>query len=178
MIPLVGDRAGARAGAQADIAAGGRRDRGRAPASRPDFKVGTMIELPRAVMAAGEIAGRGRVLLLRHQRPDPDDVGVLPRRRRGVVLLAPTSRRASSAVSPFESLDTEGVGGLVRHAVEQGRAARPDLHLGVCGEHGGDPDSIHFFDEVGPRLRLLLAVPGAGRAAGGRPVGRRASDSA
>ena len=52
-------------------------------------------------------------------------------------------------VSPFESLDIEGVGELVRTAVERGRETRPDLHLGVCGEHGGDPASIHFFDEVG-----------------------------
>jgi pyruvate,orthophosphate dikinase len=53
------------------------------------------------------------------------------------------------AVSPFESLDIDGVGALVRLAVEKGRDARPDLQLGVCGEHGGDPASIHFFDEVG-----------------------------
>jgi pyruvate,orthophosphate dikinase len=52
-------------------------------------------------------------------------------------------------VSPFESLDTEGVGALVRYAAAKGREARPDLHLGVCGEHGGDPASIHFFDDVG-----------------------------
>jgi pyruvate,orthophosphate dikinase len=52
-------------------------------------------------------------------------------------------------VSPFESLDVEGVGDLVRTAVRLGRGAKPDLHLGVCGEHGGDPASIHFFDEVG-----------------------------
>jgi pyruvate,orthophosphate dikinase len=52
-------------------------------------------------------------------------------------------------VSPFESLDTEGVGALVHKAAIDGRAARPELHLGVCGEHGGDPDSIHFFDSVG-----------------------------
>ena len=52
-------------------------------------------------------------------------------------------------VSPFESLDIEGVGALVRKAVEDGRAARPEIHLGVCGEHGGDPASIHFFDSVG-----------------------------
>ncbi len=50
---------------------------------------------------------------------------------------------------PFQSLDEEGVGQLVRIACERGRAARPDLHLGVCGEHGGDPESIEFFDRVG-----------------------------
>jgi pyruvate,orthophosphate dikinase len=52
-------------------------------------------------------------------------------------------------VSPFETIDTEGVGRLVRIASQEGRAARPDLELGVCGEHGGDPDSVHFFHQVG-----------------------------
>ena len=76
-------------------------------------------------------------------------------------------------VSPFETIDKDGVGALVRSAVEAGRATRPDLKLGVCGEHGGDPESVHFFHEVGPRLRLLLAVPDPGRPAGGGPRGRR-----
>ena len=52
-------------------------------------------------------------------------------------------------VSPFESLDVDGVGALIRTAVEKGRATRPDLKLGVCGEHGGDPESIKFFHAVG-----------------------------
>ena len=74
-------------------------------------------------------------------------------------------------VSPFESLDREGVGRLVRIAAEEGRAARPDLHIGVCGEHGGDPDSIHFFAEVGldyvscSPFRVPVARLEAGRAA-------------
>ena len=51
--------------------------------------------------------------------------------------------------SPFETIDTPGVGELVRIAVERGRAARPELELGICGEHGGDPDSIRFFHSVG-----------------------------
>jgi pyruvate,orthophosphate dikinase len=74
-------------------------------------------------------------------------------------------------VSPFESLDVEGVGKLVAKAVKDGRAARPDLHLGVCGEHGGDPDSIHFFDDVGldyvscSPFRVPIARLEAGRSA-------------
>jgi pyruvate,orthophosphate dikinase len=52
-------------------------------------------------------------------------------------------------VSPFESIDVDGVGSLVATAVRLGRETRPDLHLGVCGEHGGDPQSIHFFEQVG-----------------------------
>jgi len=52
-------------------------------------------------------------------------------------------------VNPFQTLDVEGVGQLVRTAVQKGRAARPDIKLGICGEHGGDPASIAFFNEVG-----------------------------
>lgn len=96
----------------------------------------------------GPDRGGGRVLLLRHQRPDPDGVGLLPRRRR-VGLLLPLPRPRHLRRLPFESLDEEGVGRLVRIAAEEGRAARPDLHLGICGEHGGDPASIHFCHDVG-----------------------------
>jgi pyruvate,orthophosphate dikinase len=53
------------------------------------------------------------------------------------------------AVDPFETIDVEGVGALVRMAAERGRAARPDIELGICGEHGGDPASVAFFDAVG-----------------------------
>ncbi|NED79141.1 hypothetical protein G3I76_03400, partial [Streptomyces sp. SID11233] len=52
-------------------------------------------------------------------------------------------------VSPFETIDRDGVGKLVADAARAGRATRPDLKLGVCGEHGGDPESVHFFHEVG-----------------------------
>ena len=74
-------------------------------------------------------------------------------------------------VSPFETIDRDGVGRLVDIAVKEGRAARPDLHLGVCGEHGGDPDSVHFFHEVGldyvscSPFRVPIARLEAGRAA-------------
>ena len=69
------------------------------------------------------------------------------------------------------SLDIDGVGELVRIAAEKGRATRPDIKLGICGEHGGDPASIRFCEEVGPRLRVLLALPRADRPAGGRAGG-------
>jgi pyruvate,orthophosphate dikinase len=52
-------------------------------------------------------------------------------------------------VSPFESIDVSGVGRLVALAATEGREVRPDLHLGVCGEHGGDPQSVHFFHDAG-----------------------------
>ncbi|HEY3548967.1 MAG TPA: putative PEP-binding protein, partial [Propionicimonas sp.] len=74
-------------------------------------------------------------------------------------------------VSPFETLDADGVGRLVRVAAEEGRATRPGLKLGVCGEHGGDPESIHFFHGVGldyvscSTFRIPVARLEAGRAA-------------
>ena len=73
--------------------------------------------------------------------------------------------------SPFESLDVDGVGALVRAATEAGRRANPTLHVGVCGEHGGDPRSVHFFDEVGldyvscSPFRIPVARLEAGRSA-------------
>ena len=69
--------------------------------------------------------------------------------------------------SPFATIDEQGVGELVQIAVERGRAARPGLEVGICGEHGGDPASIRFFHRGRARLRQLLAVPRADRAGGG-----------
>ena len=71
-------------------------------------------------------------------------------------------------VSPFESIDRDGVGRLVRIAVDEGRAARPDLKIGVCGEHGGDPDSVHFFHEAG--LDYVSCSPFRVRSPGWRPA--------
>ena len=74
-------------------------------------------------------------------------------------------------VSPFESIDTEGVGELIRIAVKKGHETRPELHCGVCGEHGGDPESVHFFDQVGldyvscSPFRVPVARLEAGRSA-------------
>ena len=74
-------------------------------------------------------------------------------------------------MSPFESIDSEGVGRLIDIAVTEGRKTRPDLHCGVCGEHGGDPLSVHFFDEVGldyvscSPFRVPVARLEAGRSA-------------
>ena len=70
--------------------------------------------------------------------------------------------------SPFETIDRPGVGWLVRLAAWTGREAKPDLKLGICGEHGGDPDSIALLPAGRARLRELLAVPRADRAGGGR----------
>ncbi len=136
----------------------------------PDIPIGTMIETPRAALTAGEIAGAARFfsfgtndltqMTWGFSRDDVEgsffprylDLGVFE-------------------VSPFESLDAYGVGRLVRIATAEGRAARSDLTVGVCGEHGGDPRSVGFFHEAGldyvscSPYRLPVARLEAGRAA-------------
>jgi pyruvate,orthophosphate dikinase len=136
-----------------------------------DFKVGTMIELPRAAMTADTIAESAEFFSFGTNDLTQMTWGF----SRDDVEAAFFSRyleKGIFGVSPFETLDRDGVGALVRVAVERGRRTRPELHLGVCGEHGGDPDSIHFFDEVGldyvscSPFRVPVARLEAGRAAG------------
>ena len=107
----------------------------------------------------------GRVLQLRHQRPDADGARHVARR----LGLVPAGYAELEIVkkNPFATIDQTGVGQLVEIAVAKGRKTKPNLKIGICGEHGGDPSSIHFFEKVGPRLRELLALPRAGGAAGG-----------
>ena len=70
-------------------------------------------------------------------------------------------------VDPFVSIDQEGVGELVQIGTERGRRKKPDLKIGICGEHGGDPASVEFFHRTGLSVCVVLAVPGAGGAIGG-----------
>jgi len=134
------------------------------------FKVGTMIELPRAVMAAGEIARSAEFFSFGTNDLTQMTWG-FSRDDVEASFFGTYLEKGIFAVSPFESLDQDGVGTLVRYATERGRASRPDLHLGVCGEHGGDPDSIHFFDRVGldyvscSPFRVPVARLEAGRSA-------------
>ncbi len=135
-----------------------------------DFKVGTMIELPRAVMAAGEIAQEAEFFSFGTNDLTQMTWG-FSRDDVEASFFGTYLEKGIFGVSPFESLDIGGVGKLVAMAVKDGRAARPDLHLGVCGEHGGDPDSIHFFDDVGldyvscSPFRVPVARLEAGRSA-------------
>jgi pyruvate,orthophosphate dikinase len=139
---------------------------------RPTFKVGTMIELPRAVMAAAEIAKSAEFFSFGTNDLTQMTWG-FSRDDVEASFFGTYLDKGVFATSPFESLDTEGVGRLVRYAAHKGREARPDLHLGVCGEHGGDPDSIHFFDAVGldyvscSPYRVPVARLEAGRSATG-----------
>jgi len=132
--------------------------------------IGTMIEVPRAAVTAGQIAEAAEFFSFGTNDLTQMGWGF----SRDDVEAAFFSRYLELGifgVSPFESLDQEGVGRLVRIATEEGRKTRPDLHIGVCGEHGGDPDSIHFFAEVGldyvscSPFRVPVARLEAGRAA-------------
>ena len=133
--------------------------------------IGTMIEVPRAALTAGRDRRAGGVLLLRHQRPDPDDLGLLPGRRRGRVLQPLHRPGHLRRLAVRDDRPATASAGWSRIAVEEGRAPRPDLKLGVCGEHGGDPESVHFFHEVGldyvscSPFRVPVARLEAGRAA-------------
>ncbi len=134
------------------------------------FKIGTMIELPRAAVTAGEIAEEAEFFSFGTNDLTQMTWG-FSRDDVEASFFSTYLEHGIFPASPFESLDIEGVGALVRTAVERGRATRDDLHLGVCGEHGGDPRSIHFFDEVGldyvscSPFRVPVARLEAGRSA-------------
>ncbi|MDX6275891.1 MAG: pyruvate, orthophosphate dikinase, partial [Nocardioidaceae bacterium] len=135
------------------------------------FMVGTMIELPRAAMVADEIARVAEFFSFGTNDLTQMTWG-FSRDDVEASFFSTYLDQGIFAVSPFESLDVDGVGALVALAVRKGREARPDLHLGVCGEHGGDPASIHFFDSVGldyvscSPYRVPVARLEAGRSAG------------
>jgi len=113
-----------------------------------DFRVGTMIELPRACLVAGDIAGHAEFFSFGTNDLTQTGLGFSRDDIEGSILPIYIADKIVD-VSPFESIDEEGLGQLIRMACERGRAARPDLHLGVCGEHGGDPRSIGFFHRAG-----------------------------
>ncbi|MFC4906571.1 pyruvate, phosphate dikinase [Actinomadura gamaensis] len=132
--------------------------------------IGTMIEVPRAALTAGQIAEAAEFFSFGTNDLTQMTWGF----SRDDVEAAFFSRYLELGifgVSPFETLDREGVGRLVRIAAEEGRATRPGLKLGICGEHGGDPDSVHFCHEVGldyvscSPFRVPVARLEAGRAA-------------
>jgi len=112
-----------------------------------DILIGTMIEVPRAALVAGKIAehadffsfGTNDLTQMTYGYSRDDAGRFLPHYVEHKIL----------PWDPFQSIDEEGVGQLVRFACEGGRAVREHLHLGVCGEHGGDPQSIDFFERVG-----------------------------
>ncbi|GMH36643.1 hypothetical protein BSKO_04516 [Bryopsis sp. KO-2023] len=135
-----------------------------------DYKVGTMIEIPRGALQADKLAETAEFfsfgtndltqMTFGYSRDDAE-AKFLPMYVKSGVLAA----------HPFKEIDTEGVGELVKIAIERGRKTRPDIELGICGEHGGDPKSVAFFHEVGLKyvscspLRVPIARLAAAQAA-------------
>ncbi|MFN3674877.1 MAG: pyruvate, phosphate dikinase [Sphingomonas pseudosanguinis] len=120
-----------------------------------EYLVGTMIELPRAALKAGEIAEVGEFFSFGTNDLTQTTLGVS--RDDAARFLSAYVEKGIYAKDPFVSLDVEGVGELVSLAAERGRATRPGIKLGICGEHGGDPASIAFCEQVG--LDYVSASP-------------------
>ena len=120
-----------------------------------DYLVGTMIELPRAALAAGGIAEEAEFFSFGTNDLTQTALGVS--RDDAGRFLTQYVEKGIYARDPFVSLDVEGVGELISIAAERGRATRPGLKLGICGEHGGDPASIAFCEETG--LDYVSASP-------------------
>ena len=145
MIPLVGfkselDILAARIAAVADAI---KNERGKAP----DYLIGTMIELPRAALRAGEIAETAQFFSFGTNDLTQTTIGIS--RDDAGMFLGEYLSKGVIARDPFVTIDVNGVGELVKIAAERGRKTREKLKLGICGEHGGDPDSIRFCHESG-----------------------------
>jgi pyruvate, orthophosphate dikinase len=132
--------------------------------------IGTMIEVPRAALTAGQIAQAAQFFSFGTNDLTQMGWGFSRDDVEGS-FFSRYIELGVFGVSPFETLDTEGIGRLVKIAVAEGRATRPDLKIGVCGEHGGDPQSVHFFHNAGldyvscSPFRVPVARLEAGRAA-------------
>ena len=112
-----------------------------------EYLVGTMIELPRAALRAGDIAEYAQFFSFGTNDLTQTTLGIS--RDDAASFLEPYKRSGVLESDPFVTLDIEGVGELIALAAERGRSARPEIKLGICGEHGGDPASIHFCQSVG-----------------------------
>jgi len=125
---------------------------------RIEYAVGTMIELPRAALTAGQIAEISDFFSFGTNDLTQTTFGMSRDDAEGKFLLRYVEGLDEPGLdqpvkilktNPFQTLEREGVGRLVKIAVEEGRAANADLEVGICGEHGGDPDSIAFCNETG-----------------------------
>ena len=113
-----------------------------------DYRVGTMIELPRAALCADELAAQAEFFSFGTNDLTQTALGISRDDAQGRFLTF-YLQHGLLARDPFQTLDVDGVGQLVRIAVERGRATRPSIEIGICGEHGGDPASIAFCDAAG-----------------------------
>jgi pyruvate,orthophosphate dikinase len=153
MIPLVGSRR--ELDILAERIAAVAEQVGKETGRRPDYLIGTMIELPRAALRAAEIAETAQFFSFGTNDLTQTTLGIS--RDDSGNFLENYRSNDIFAVDPFVSIDQEGVGELVKIASERGRSTRRDLKLGICGEHGGDPDSVRFFHRVG--LDYVSASP-------------------
>ncbi|MGO8833878.1 MAG: pyruvate, phosphate dikinase [Roseiarcus sp.] len=142
------------------------------------YEIGTMIELPRAALRAGEIAQSAEFFSFGTNDLTQTTLGVS--RDDAASFLGVYTGRGILHADPFVTIDQEGVGELVRIAAERGRAARPGIKLGICGEHGGDPASIAFCESVGLDYVSCspFRVPIARLAAAQAALGRKAASTA
>jgi pyruvate,orthophosphate dikinase len=143
------------------------------------YSVGTMIELPRACLAAAKIAETAEFFSFGTNDLTQTALGIS--RDDAGSFLGLYEQRHLLPKDPFVSIDREGVGELVEIAVTRGRQARPDIKLGICGEHGGDPASIGFFETIGltyiscSPFRVPIARLAAAQAALGKVLGENES---
>ena len=142
-----------------------------------DYQVGTMIELPRACLRAAEIAETAEFFSFGTN--DLTQTGLGISRDDAASFLGAYTAQGILPSDPFVTIDRDGVGELVRIGVERGRKTRPDIKLGICGEHGGDPASVSFCHEVGldyvscSPYRVPIARLAAAQAAlGVKPAGQ------
>jgi pyruvate, orthophosphate dikinase len=115
--------------------------------TRVSYQTGTMIELPRACLVAHEIAETAEFFSFGTNDLTQTALGIS--RDDAATFLGTYTQKGILASDPFVTIDQDGVGELVRIGVERGRRTRPDIKLGICGEHGGDPASVRFCSEVG-----------------------------
>jgi pyruvate,orthophosphate dikinase len=115
---------------------------------RVEYKFGTMIEVPRAALVAGEIARDAEFFSFGTNDLTQTTFGFSRDDAEGKFIVRYLDQKILK-VNPFETIDRPGVGRLMEIAVKEGRATRPDLEVGICGEHGGDPDSIHTCHDLG-----------------------------
>ncbi len=130
-----------------DVIARTARDVEKERGEKVSYQIGTMIELPRAALRAGEIARTAEFFSFGTNDLTQTVLGLS--RDDAAPILAAYTRKGILEHDPFVTMDTEGVGELVAIACERGRKTRPDIKLGICGEHGGDPRSIAFCEQVG-----------------------------
>jgi pyruvate,orthophosphate dikinase len=142
------------------------------------YQVGTMIELPRAALLAGEIAKSAEFFSFGTNDLTQTALGIS--RDDAASFLGPYTAKGILAHDPFVTLDQEGVGELVKIAAERGRKTRPNIKLGICGEHGGDPASIAFCERTGLDYVSCspFRVPIARLAAAQAALGKQAASQA